>query len=457
MIYYFKRNEKIDIYKQVEYKNLKDLNLDYLHSREKIIYHKESQEVELMDYCGYIGNTLFIPAKLKNILSASTEQEYNILFSRFFEFILKHLSEDLLFYISPTEFKVEEYGDNNNPIFQLETLLREKNNIEIAINHILVNPYTILDKKIVEKTFDEINYIDNYTIDDIISNPQNWYQGDYNKPIKVNQYETFESVNSLENRFIKYFLIDLISTLDKLLKFTTNLHSSFYKILDLKKQIRNFFVSFPFDEVDEMEIFPYNSQVLMKREGYRELFLIYNRLHISYKPSSLQNLTNSLSIKDMSSLWEYYVLVHLIKYFGRIKTLKVQKNLKIKNEDYETMLIEFKNGAKLSYQNVFESYSLIPFRPDFFIEFNNQTFILDAKFRILQDNRTDILKNMHYYKDSLKVDLAIAVSINNQIGGELYLENRNIEKLETFDDIFRSKSDKKHGIGFFDLQLTDII
>jgi predicted component of viral defense system (DUF524 family) len=287
---------------------------------------------------------------------------------------------------------------------------------------------------------------------DILENPDTWQNQSPRKPKRVLQYNNFESVDTTENRFIKLFLNQLTVTIDELIKYTEKIPIQRIFLRSIKSEIDNFRGDFPLDEVGELKLFPYNSQVLLKRDGYKELFYLYNRLHHSFKPSFLQNLDNAISLKDISSLWEYYVMSKLIEQFGEIKSQSLEENLQVKDETYERASIEFASGLKLLYQHTLNSYSGIPFRPDFYIEYKGKRIVLDAKFRVLETNRTEIFKNMHYYKDSLNLDSALAIVIGKDQSGEFYSELDGSFKIDSFENIFDYK-----GIGYLSLDLTELL
>jgi predicted component of viral defense system (DUF524 family) len=446
LIKFFYYDEKIQIPENFNYSYFKHLD-----GRGKVVFVKKNL-LALRDFCGYIGDTLYIPKKVEKLLQLDDSQEYLDIFSNLFSAILKHFNEDILFQLFPTRFGITEHLFNSSKIFQLNTILKHRDSTLFALNILPKNAHRRLVEERVHRNFQDVSYIDDTILLDILENPQHWQNRTPRKSRQVLQYDNFESVDTPENRFIKFFLEKLSGTIENLIDFTEKIPIQRILLKSIKYQIESFWGEFPIDKVGELKVFPYNSQVLLKRDGYKELFYLYNRLHYSFKPSFLQNLDNAISIKDISSLWEYYVMSKLIEQFGEIKSQKLETDIQLKNETYEKASIEFKSGLKIMYQHIIKSYSNIHFRPDFYIEFQGKRVVLDAKFRVLEANRTEILKNMHYYKDSLKLDSALAVVIGKEQSGEFYSENGTVKKIYGFENIFNFS-----GVGYISLNLMELL
>lgn len=445
MIKFFQYDEKVIIPDNFNY-----AYLQHLDSREKIIFYGDNL-IALRDFCGYIGEILYIPKKLEKLLNIDSEK-YKELFTNLFSEIIVHFNDDILFQLFPTSFGLTEHQFNKSKIFQLNTILKYRDDTILALNLLPKQNHKRLVENITYRNFQDISYIDDNILLDILDTPQNWFDKSPKKPIKVMQYDNLESVDTAENRFIKYFISKLSITIDELISYTENIPIQKIMLKSIKNEISYFREDFPLDKIREMQFFPYNSQVLLKSDGYKEFFDLYNKLHLSFKPTFLQNLDNAISLKDISSLWEYYVMSKLITQFGEIESQSIQENLKIKDEVYERASIKFKSGLILLYQHVLYSYSNIPFRPDFYIEFQEKKIVLDAKFRVLEKNRTDILTNMHYYKDSLKLDSAIAIVIGNSNNGEFYSESDGILRIDNLDRLFDNR-----GVGYFSLNLMELL
>ncbi|WP_163329513.1 DUF2357 domain-containing protein [Desulfurobacterium thermolithotrophum] len=389
-------------------------------------------------------------------------------FEKFLSYILENLSKEHIIYtISLSNFPVEESKLSDTKIFKLLLLLEKKNELINSLQLILSNPHRKLLEYKTYKSLEEVSYIDSEVIIDICQRPEGLYQTEngileYNNqgysPISVLQYEMDETYDTLENRFVKHFLKELENILSEDLKeflFIPELQA-------IKENIEYALQSDIFSDVGSLNIFPSNSQVLIKRLGYREIFQIYRLFHLSYVPRLFKDLDMAFSLKDMATLWEYYVLIELLrelkKEFGEY-TVEVDFQLRKKGKtEYEEAKFKFKDGLTLYFQKSEKAYSKIEFRPDFLIYFTDKKLVFDAKFRIFENNKKDIFQNMHYYKDGLQLDAAIAVCLGNAMG-EFCYEGDNSNCIENFNlsKVLGSLKNRRSlkGIGYFTMAIKE--
>lgn len=445
---------------------------EYLKEKEQIYTekYKDRYKIKFNNFCGYFGNKLVIQKKLAKKLNLIDKDEnlkinykktYNEIFQNFLERILLELSKEHIIYsLSLSNFSVKENKLNENKIFKLLLLLELKDELMNSLQLILSNPHRKLCEYKTYNNLDEVDYIDSNVIMDILQNPNKLYKTEkgileYNNvkylPVEVLQYKQEENFDTLENRFIKFFLKELENILLNDLKEFMHLES----LKKFQEEIEFILRSDIFLEIKNLSYFPSNSQILMRREGYREIFEIYRLLHLSFIPKIFEDLDLSFSLKDMATLWEYYTLIEILKElkdeFGNYQ-LKIDFKEKAKYKtNYEEAKFEFEKGLIVYYQKTFNGYSTLQFRPDFYIKYDNKEFIFDAKFRLFEDNKTDILKNMHYYKDSLRVKFAVAVCLGDKKNGRFWKIDGDMKIINFFLDCM-NKEDLK-GVGYLDLKI----
>lgn len=429
-------------------------------------YLKEKEQIEIIDnkkirfknFCGYFKDKLVIPKKLANYFNLIGEENfeeiYNKQFQQFLEKILIELSKEHIIYtLSLTKTFVVENSVNDSRIFKLLLLLELKDELITSLYLIFSNLHKKINRYKTYKHLEDVSEIDSNVISDLIysleklSESVNGFINYNNKKYFSNeilQYESVEIFDTLENRFIKFFLKLILEILDDLKDFLF-----LNELKDIKNEVEYILQSDIFSEIKDINFFPSNSQVLMKKAGYREIFKIYRLLHISFIPQFFKDLDLAFSLKDMATLWEYNVLIEILKALGNYKIeIDFEKKAKYKT-DYEKAKFIFEKGAILYYQNIFKTYSDLEFRPDFYIDYDNKKFIFDAKFRIFNDNKSDILKNMHYYKDGLKVDFAVAVCLGKKDGNFWKIDKEKIP-FKSFLELI-NKSLK--GVGYLNLEL----
>ena len=477
--------ESIDLDKFPELKSFLDRNrelVDFLESAGKISY--TDKRLKVVNFCGYLGDeefkVLLVPKKLKDRLKINSQEDFDSIFYRFLHHIIENLHKEKIIYtLSLFETPIEESETNPSLIFKLLLLLKEKEQLINSIHLILSNPHRKLVEYESYKTLPEVSYVDERVLTDIIQHPEFLYETengiiqDKYSPISVLQYEVEETFDTLENRFVKHFLKEIQFFLDKEAK-------EFLDIKDLKEikeEIEYCLQSDVFSEVRGLNYFPSNSQVLMKKAGYREIFQIYRYFHLSFVPKFARDLDMAFSLKDMATLWEYHVLIKLLhglkKGFGNHEITEDFKEGKIGKTIYEKAEFKFEKGLKLYFQLTKISYSELKFRPDFLIEYENEIYIFDAKFRVIEDedekndereknnkrkknNRKDILQNMHYYKDGLNAKFAIAVCFGEESKGEFYFRKRGKSNISFEDVIGLIGNNEYDGVGYVNLSLEGL-
>ncbi|HOS60760.1 MAG TPA: DUF2357 domain-containing protein, partial [Syntrophorhabdaceae bacterium] len=128
----------------------------------------------------------------------------------------------------------------------------------------------------------------------------------------VTQYK-YHTVDTLENRFVRHFLKQIRHRLDRLASemrgvsgtyLNSEIETNIEKIL---KKI-NMFLKDPFwTDVAPMTFIPANSQVLQRREGYRQLFSLYSLLQLCTRCDfDADDFKNLLETKDTPTLFEYW-------------------------------------------------------------------------------------------------------------------------------------------------------
>jgi predicted component of viral defense system (DUF524 family) len=446
--------------------------LNHLVEREQI--ELQSDFIVFKNFTGILElnekTYLVIPKKLAKSFGLIYENEkpkpnfenrYKQLFENFLTYILNELSRERLIYtLGLAKFPVDESRPTEGKIFKLLLLLEKWEEIVNSLQLVLSIPHKTLVERESYKPLNEVDYVDSEVVRDIVQHPERLYEaeegfveyfGKRYAPATVLQYETEESFDTPENRFVKHFLKELEYFL------TTELREfTFLKPLKvLKEEIEYAIQSDIFASVGDLTFFPSSSQVLMKKAGYRELYQIYRLLHLSFVPKIFQNLDLAFSLKDMATLWEYYVLTELLKElkkeFGTYEIL-IDFEEKTRNGTiYEEAMFKFKNGLNLHYQKTLKSYSRLEFRPDFYIEFQGNRYIFDAKFRYFESNRKEILQNMHYYKDGLKTEFAVAVCFGNSRGGKFW-DSMEEKEFEITSAVELLKKKTFNGIGFLNLK-----
>ncbi|WP_305556159.1 DUF2357 domain-containing protein [Methanobrevibacter sp. V74] len=166
-------------------------------------------------------------------------------------------------------------------------------------------------------------------------------------PHEIEQIKHEDIINTPENRFFKYFLELIRDLVEKLLKSSKEGYIKdqlWYFGEEIDYYLSNKF----FNHISTMEYVPFNSQILQKKEGYREIFQYFLILEFSFRLSwnEINDQFKGFE-KKLSELYEYWC------YF---KLLKVLNDLSICKSDFEDVFkinkdnwsISIKKGAQSS-------------------------------------------------------------------------------------------------------------
>lgn len=347
----------------------------------------------------------------------------------------------------------------------LEYLFRSEN-LPSTFEYLSKNLYSNLEETVETVPTSLASNIGPNELVNMISSPKylikpkkNYNSNVHNKlkgymPSSINEINYQDNIDTLENKFFKYFLEMVNYIIDECLKMVDEGYVK-EKLLNFHDEINYYLSQKFFKDISKMDYAPLNSQVLQKKEGYRDIFEYFLMLEFSFK-LNWNELSNDFKgyEKKLSELYEYWC------YFKLIKILKELTNTKINFEDiyeinedkwsiklhenrksklkfvYKNIKLELLYIKKFNQKSIDKSYSL-PFKPDFTIIFinNDKQYLIhfDAKYRIngnLFKEDENIYKNpdiykMHTYKDALKNTIGAYIFYPGTIK-QIFKESYNI-------------------------------
>ncbi len=378
---------------------------------------------------------------------------------------------------SPTGFEFTETEEPVNELFAYHFLRSNKDIIISAYENILRYPHRKLTESLEFVDFWKATGADEDTVlgmiyysDYLVEVPSKLavivVDGKGYAPTKILQKNKYETLDTSENRFAKYFLAKLINWCERVLKTLDGKidEESREKICELYATLEYFWNDPIFSKVGELTMFPYTSQVLLRREGYRDLLELWKEFK-AYLPF-FSELEKAIANKDIAKLYEYWCFFKLAEELGKILG---RMELKIVVEptgelSEGNVYAVFENGWKLYYNRKLKGYS-VSLRPDFSLFYRNGLVgVFDAKFKldVIDINKfvegdkemvykpdiqtwaklEDIYK-MHTYKDTLKAKFAVVLYPGNK-STFFKVNGEKIEKFK-FDDLF---DDETEGIGY---------
>ena len=456
----------------------------------------------------YLGKS-YIRVKFKNgeeiitdpieVISSKTnlaknEQNGKLPYCQF----LRALIDDLINYIatcpfdlsSPTEFYTEEYSYPPSPVFILHTLAHNAEAIIQALQTIWHNPYRKLTTEERWVYLSEAKQVDEDTIIMMLKHPkylQEYKGGELahlagllknNLPLKVYQRQFIETLDNPENRFINKFMDIILYWCDELERLNILNENSPHKeqIEKLRNYVRYLRADPLFADVGEMTIFPASSQVLLKRDGYRECLNIYRLLHLARIPifNSIQQAIDNRRIDQLYEFWCFFKLSEMLAKVINGEGAKPKFRIKEGPQgglEGETEA-DLGEGYKLVYNETWKGYTF-NFRPDFsLIKDKNLEVVFDAKFRfdlmeldkdlknleeeaIREGNLEKVVKvedvyKMHTYRDALQCRASIVVYPGDR--RHFYDVIRGEIEDYSLSDVIENLEGNLKGVGFIGLR-----
>ncbi len=229
-------------------------------------------------------------------------------------------------------------------------------------------------------------------------------------PSSIFEERRYHSIDTAENRFVKHFLKQIQLKMESLSTTLKGVSGSFLNP-DIEKNIGTIkrktamFLNDPiWHDVGTMNFVPANSQVLQRREGYRQLFSLYSLLQLCTRCDfDNEDFKKLLETKDTPTLfeyWSFFLVKDILDGIRKIVSCKTiitedQKEQKV----YQGINIQYEDGINLwfnkycsgssgyqpgeyfsSHESIKESYSH-NFIPDIIVSKGNNLLIFDAKYK----------------------------------------------------------------------------
>lgn len=263
-------------------------------------------------------------------------------------------------------------------------------------------------------------------------------------PVRAAQEIKYFTVDTHENRFIKFFLRELLTKVESLNTHLVGKSGSYFNpdIGDnlgmLRKKLNQFLSHNIWREVGEMRFVPVSSQVLQHKEGYRQLFRLYSLLqlatHCDFLETDFKNLVETKDVPTIYEYWCFFQIKELMDSLSAIRRIdRIINENPVTHELSSGLCIEYVCGSRLFFNKSYggsqgvgniaeisayalrgDSYSHT-LRPDIVIERNGQKLIFDAKYKgkrpgfycegedgTIQKWKDEDIDKMHTYRDAIK-------------------------------------------------------
>jgi len=395
----------------------------------------------VINFRGDIGTTdLIIKVNNKSELEITLEvYPTKISYKEDYNAILKDVNEEIYNlaygFLARTYLSSEINNKTNNNDSEFYSILNYVfHKLKKSIDIILNNPYHELQKQSKRVKYHKIRSASNETIKYLEKRPylMEKINGTY-FPKEALVTKKTVTTNTKENRFLKFMLLKIIGKIDKFIlklkKLNNNDAEILERLLSFKKEINkkintSILRNIP-GEYNEANL----SLVFSMGNGYKEVYKYYLMLQ---KGLSVNSNVFSLSMKELSLLYEYWCFIKINSLLKRKYQLVSSDLLKI-NKDGIT--VSLKKGVESSltycnpqtnekfkiYYNSRRSSKTVSQKPDNILSMHKEggvksyEFIFDAKYKIdtspeyIQSYgsvgpKEEDINTMHRYRDAIIYD-----------------------------------------------------
>lgn len=334
-------------------------------------------------------------------------------------------------FAAPTGQQVQEAMRPPGPIFALHFLTQEAERITTTIRIIQASPHRRLTSEETLLPLHAVSTIDADSLLEIAGAPHRWQAAanataplarrlNGNLPETVWQRISVETLDTPENRFVLGAIRQFVQALQALKRqsWWPRIVRQDRHVLDALGTAMSIFLHDPrFAEVGAFTRPPASSRVLLRKEGYRDLFALWGLFQRSRRPL-FGALEAAMAVRDVATLYEQWVFFRLIDDIARLLDESPVLSLTESGDDAVGWNASANFGAHgvLRYNASRKAYSRITLRPDMLWEpTDGQAVALDAKFRLQPVNdsvdkwKEDDLVKMHAYRDALDIRAAVVL------------------------------------------------
>jgi hypothetical protein len=264
-------------------------------------------------------------------------------------------------------------------------------------------------------------------------------------PSEAIEERKYLTVDTNENRFVKHLLQSIQRRLNSLQNELTASRKS-YLNPDIEQHLETMtrkiaaFLADPFwHDVGAMTFVPVSSQVLHRREGYRQLFQLYSLLQLTshcdfFNTDDFKNLLETKDTPTLFEYWSFFVIKEILdEMFTATSCSRIISDDPLNQSVEPGLCITYQGGVSLWFNKTYrgtsgrqpgDSFALYEasqgsysnnFRPDIVLEKNGNLLIFDAKFKGQQTGfygenedgsigswKPEDIDKMHCYREAIK-------------------------------------------------------
>jgi predicted component of viral defense system (DUF524 family) len=318
----------------------------------------------------------------------SVKTEYRLDYRIMLEEITEKCADLLLQPNSPvSQYFSIDFSTQSKTLYQRFAFIKsilESDEFQTAVHKFLLSPTTNWAQTEIEKDIRGLKKISNKNLRQIATSANRIavpsYHGLKQKfhsiPDKIKTTYKKESLNTPENRFIKYALLNFLNICSEF-RANSNSKRLISEASLLEQNLMQYLSHSVFNEISFPNILPLNNPVLQRKEGYREIFRVWLMFDLAAKLIwHGGDDIYSANKRDVAILYEYWLffkLLDVVKEVFKIDSVSIENLIESTSNG---LALKLKQGQYLPIKGVFKSDSRI-----LNVEFSyNRTFSGDREY-----------------------------------------------------------------------------
>jgi len=276
-------------------------------------------------------------------IKANYRDDYRKMLSDITEYCI-----DLLFqHSSPVTQTVEaDFFRDTETLYQRFSFIKsilESEEFDDSINKIVTSPVTKWTESEIDKDTRGVGRFDSRGVKQI-ANSTHRINLPVNHPLKIHKLQSVplkirinykkETVDTPENRFIKYALSSFLNFVGKVRVVSEPGSRIFMEAESLESHLEEFLGHSIFKEISSLNILILNSPILQRKEGYREVFKSWLMFDLAAKLTwQGGNDIYDIGKRNVAILYEYWLFFVLLGIIKEVFDIEPKKDLIVNTKD----------------------------------------------------------------------------------------------------------------------------
>lgn len=299
----------------------------------------------------------------------SVKANYRVNYRDMLELITEKCTDLLMQANSPVSHNFEtDFEKDNETLYQKFAFIKSiiaTDEFSESIHRIVSSPVTQWKETAEQKDIRNIRRFKNPNIKELIGGsnrshlPENHYLHQYglqSLPNKITSVRKTDTVDTPENRFVKFALENFLKFCSDISKKALKDSRLYYESGLLEKELESFLHHSVFKEISRPETLRLNSPVLQRKEGYREVLRVWLMFDLAAKLVwKGGDDVYSGGKKDIATLYEYWLFFKLIDLFKSIFDIEPKEISELIKETTDGLNLQLKQGNHTALNGIFNT------------------------------------------------------------------------------------------------------